>query len=52
MKIKRLFGSLISITHISVSIIHNSKMVGPIARSSFGTTITLFLSLNSLIFEL
>ena len=46
------FVLLISITHISVSITYNSKMVGLIARSSFDTTITLFLSLNYLIFEL
>ena len=32
---KRLFGSSISITH-------NSKIVGPIVKSPFGSTITLF----------
>ena len=36
------FGSSISITHNFVFITHNSKMMGPIARSPFGTTITLF----------
>ena len=36
------FGSSISITHNFVFITHNSKMVGPITRSPFGTTITLF----------
>ena len=44
---KGVFGSSISITHISISITHNSKMVGPIARSLFGITITLFPLLNS-----
>ena len=42
-----MFGSSISIIHISISITHNSKMVGPIARSLFGITITLFPLLNS-----
>ena len=41
-----------SVTQFFVSITHNSKMVGPIARSPFGCTITLFPSLNYLIFEL
>ena len=50
-KLKGLFGSSISITHISVSITHNSKIVGPIARSPFDTTITLFPSLNYLILK-
>ena len=46
-KLKGLFGSSISITHISVSITHNSKMMRPMARSLFGTTIILFPWLNS-----
>ena len=44
---KGVFGSSISIIHISISITHNLKMVGPIARSLFGITITLFPLLNS-----
>ena len=34
-KAQRVFGLAISITHISVSIIHNSKMVGLIAKRLF-----------------
>ena len=49
---KGVFGSLISITHNSVFITYNSKMVEPIAKRLFGKSITLFLSLNYLIFEL
>ncbi|KAK9985937.1 hypothetical protein SO802_030888 [Lithocarpus litseifolius] len=41
-KIKRPFGFLVSITHNSVFITHNSKMVGPITEYLFGSTITLF----------
>ena len=39
---KGVFGLVISITHISVFITHNSKMVGPIAKRLFGKSITLF----------
>ncbi|KAK9990218.1 hypothetical protein SO802_025203 [Lithocarpus litseifolius] len=42
MKSKRPFGFLVSITHNSVSITHNSKMVGFITEYPFGSTITLF----------
>ena len=35
-EIKRLFGLSFLITQFSVSITHNSKMVGPIAKSLFG----------------
>ena len=49
---KRLFGWLVFITQFSVFITYNSKMVGLITRSPFGYTITLFTSLNSLIFTL
>ena len=41
--IKGVFGLAIFITHISVFIAHNSKMVGPIAKRLFGKSITLFL---------
>ena len=34
--VKRLFGLSFLITQFSVSITHNSKMVGPIAKSLFG----------------
>ena len=44
--VKGVFGSSIFITHISVSITHNSKMVGPIARSPIGTTIYNFVSIT------
>ena len=47
-----MFGLAISITHISVFITHNSKIVGAIAKRLFGKSITLFPSLNYLIFEL
>ena len=40
--IKSLFGQGVSTTQFSVSITHNSKMVGPIAKRLFGQTITLF----------
>ena len=50
-KLKGVFGWPVSITQFFVFITHNSKMVGSIARSPFGTTNTLFPSLNSLIFE-
>ena len=33
---QRLFGLSFLITQFSVSITHNSKMVGPIAKSLFG----------------
>ena len=36
------FGLSFLITQFSVSITHNSKMVGPIAKRLFGQTITLF----------
>ena len=36
------FGLSFLITQLSVSITHNSKMVGPIAKRLFGQTITLF----------
>ena len=39
---KGLFGQGVSTTQFSVSITHNSKMVGPIAKRLFGQTITLF----------
>ena len=42
LKTKSLFGQGVSTTQFSVSITHNSKMVGPIAKSLFGQTITLF----------
>ena len=47
-----LFGWPVSVTQFSVSITHSSKMVGPIAKRLFGKSITLFSSLNYLIFEL
>ena len=47
-----LFGWPVSVTKFSVFITHNSKMVGPIAKRLFGKFITLFLSLNFVIFEL
>ena len=39
---KGVFGLVISITHISVFITHNSKIVGPITKRLFGKSITLF----------
>ena len=36
------FGLSFLITQFSVSITHNSKMVGPIVKRLFGQTITLF----------
>ena len=57
--VKILFGWLVFIIQFFVFITHNSKIVGLIARSPFDYTIilnsvfiTLFPSLNSLIFEL
>ena len=42
MEVKSLFGLTVSVTQFSVSITHNSKMMGPIAKRLFGQTITLF----------
>ena len=39
---KSLFGLAVSATQFSVSITHNSKMVGPIAKRLFRKSITLF----------
>ena len=41
-KTKSLFGQGVFTTQFSVSITHNSKIVGPIAKRLFGQTITLF----------
>ena len=40
--IRRLFSQPNLMTQFSVTITHNSKMVGPIAKRLFGQTITLF----------
>jgi len=51
-KIKGLFGFASLITHHSVFITHNSKLVGPMERKSVWLCFQdLFPSLNSLIFE-
>ena len=52
MQSKGQFGWPVSVTQFSVFIIHNSKMVEHIAKRLFGKSITLFPSLNYLIFEL
>ena len=49
---KGVFGSSIFITHISISITHNSKIVRPMTQKVVWLSITLFPSLYFLIFEL